>query len=243
MVSLTTDVSHTFYKQFRVLTHDKGISHHIINGCIWEKNLLDLMIDYVKHDSVVLDIGANIGCHTIGLNNMCNDMNIRIESFEPQPIIYDILEQNITFSDNTNMIPHKVGLGSSNTTIYTTMPNYYTCDNPGGFGLTYGDKLHQTDIEIEIRTLDSYNFENVSLIKIDVECHEGQVIEGAKDTIHRCRPVMFVEILGGTHYDKASIDQRNYIDGVKQMITELGYNIQLILNSDYLCIPVTPLVI
>ena len=50
-------------------------------------------------------------------------------------------------------------------------------------------------VEVPKRTLDSYNFEDVDAIKIDVEGSELLVVQGAKDTIDRCRPSVQVEIV------------------------------------------------
>lgn len=50
-------------------------------------------------------------------------------------------------------------------------------------------------VEVPKRTIDSYNFQDVDAIKIDVEGSELLVIEGAKDTIDRCRPSVQVEIV------------------------------------------------
>jgi FkbM family methyltransferase len=53
----------------------------------------------------------------------------------------------------------------------------------------------QNLVPVSARTLDSYNFEDVNAIKIDVEGSELLVIQGAKDTIDRCRPSVQVEIV------------------------------------------------
>jgi FkbM family methyltransferase len=53
----------------------------------------------------------------------------------------------------------------------------------------------QNLVPVPARTIDSYNFEDVDAIKIDVEGSELLVIEGAKDTIDRCRPSVQVEIV------------------------------------------------
>ena len=50
-------------------------------------------------------------------------------------------------------------------------------------------------VKVPCRTIDSYNFEDVDAIKIDVEGSELYVIHGAKDTIDRCRPSVQVEIV------------------------------------------------
>ncbi len=53
----------------------------------------------------------------------------------------------------------------------------------------------QNLVPVPARTLDSYNFQDVDAIKIDVEGSELLVMQGAKDTIERCRPSVQVEIV------------------------------------------------
>jgi FkbM family methyltransferase len=69
----------------------------------------------------------------------------------------------------------------------------------GGHNFTVYDpkqiKRPQDIVDVPCRTIDSYNFEDVDAIKIDVEGSELWVIEGAKDTIDRCRPSVQVEIV------------------------------------------------
>ncbi len=49
-------------------------------------------------------------------------------------------------------------------------------------------------LTIDARTLDSFGFDDVDFIKIDVEGHERNVLAGASETIRRCRPTLLVEI-------------------------------------------------
>ena len=58
-------------------------------------------------------------------------------------------------------------------------------------------KVHYEQVPIRIETLDSYNFQNVDIIKIDVEGFEYDVLLGSTDTISRCRPVVQVEMVYG----------------------------------------------
>ena len=53
----------------------------------------------------------------------------------------------------------------------------------------------QNLVPVPARTIDSYNFKDVDCIKIDVEGSELLVMQGAKDTIDRCRPSVQVEIV------------------------------------------------
>ena len=71
--------------------------------------------------------------------------------------------------------------------------------------------------KINSRRIDDFNFDNkISLIKIDVEGHEIEVIDGAKITIEKNKPVLLVEI-EEQHSKKNVNDSINYIN-------TLGYN-------------------
>jgi hypothetical protein len=68
---------------------------------------------------------------------------------------------------------------------------------------------------VPIRTLDSYEFDNVGLIKIDVEGFEEKVLRGGVKTIARCKPILYIE------------DDRPELSGsLRKFITELGYSIE-----------------
>jgi hypothetical protein len=69
--------------------------------------------------------------------------------------------------------------------------------------------------KVETRTLDSFNFKDVSLIKIDVEGSEYDVIEGAQDTIKNERPIILCE----HHRDLCSVDK------LFSIINKINYNI------------------
>jgi hypothetical protein len=50
-------------------------------------------------------------------------------------------------------------------------------------------------VPVQVETIDSYLFQDVGFIKIDVEGYEKFVLEGAVDTIKRCRPTIQLEIV------------------------------------------------
>ena len=226
---------HRLYGKFKVISNDEGISKHIINNHIWESNILKLIVQYAKNNSTFIDIGANIGCHCIGLKKKKPKDNINIVAFEPQPFIYNILKYNMEISCDRYECYNK-GLGNDHRTIYMDMPDYNNCKNPGGIGLNL-DGNDSSKTPVEIVTLDSCTCENISLMKIDVEGLENQVLMGAYETIKRCKPVMIIEILGGTPIEDADDHNRNYILHTIHHIETLGYSVERIAFSDYLCIP------
>lgn len=78
------------------------------------------------------------------------------------------------------------------------MPFYNSQQNNfGGFSLhSYSNgSSFLVNPSIKVITLDSLNLQNISMIKIDVENHENEVLEGAKQTILNNKPIIFIENL------------------------------------------------
>jgi FkbM family methyltransferase len=197
----------------------------------------------VKPNTTIIDIGANMGTHTVGIIKHVlreNIMNTKLIAFEPQPFIYSILTHNVANTNSDNEIQTKLynyGLSDRESTIYMKMPDYNIIENPGGYGLDFNTKKDAEKTEIQIKTLDGFGFTNVGFMKIDVEGHENQVLKGAIETIRRWKPVMIIEILGGVALTKASDSQLKYINDTKDFIQSLNYSVELIASCDYLCLP------
>ena len=241
MSCLYTDVKHKFYGDFRVITKDLGISQWIIKNYIWEEHILQLICKHIQPNSTIIDIGANMGTHTVGIiKHISNYKNSSIIAFEPQPFIFSILKKNVETATLNNKIHtelHNCGLSDTETIVYMNMPDYSLVENPGGYGLDFNTELDLDKTEVIIKTLDSFAYNNVSFIKIDVEGHENQVLKGAINTIKNSKPIMIIEILGGVTIDAASPSQLKYINDTKDFIKSLNYTVKLIANSDYLCTP------
>jgi len=103
---------------------------------------------------------------------IAQSMNLRA-----QTTIYEVAATNR--NTGTIQIQDHTDHGGHNFTVY----------NPNQI------KKPKDVVEVDCRTIDSYNFQDVDAIKIDVEGSELFVIEGAKDTINRCRPAVQVEIV------------------------------------------------
>lgn len=228
--------NHPLYGNFKVIKNDKGISQHIINSLTWETHILDILSKYIKPNTIFIDIGANIGCHSIGMLKKHND--IKVVAFEPQPFMYNLLTYNLSQFEANKYICHDCGLSDKDDVIYSTMPNYITDENPGGFGLQYNRIQTEDTISVQIKQLDSFKYSNVSLIKIDVEGHENEVLTGSVETIKINKPIMIIEILGGTPYANGTHEQKQYITNTIKYIESLEYSVSLISYSDYLCIPI-----
>jgi hypothetical protein len=81
--------------------------------------------------------------------------------------------------------------------------------------LTDPDGSPVSQLEVEMRTLDSYKFENIALVKIDVEGHELSVLAGAKDTLIRSNPFVIIET--------ENRHRPNAVASVIKFFTDLNY--------------------
>lgn len=196
-------------------------------GMLWEKHLVELFPRYVKPGSTVIDAGAHIGTHTLSFARLAGPQG-RVYAFEPQRKIYRELVHNLRLNNASNVVPLRFALGDAAGVIEMSRA---VLGNEGGTPIgSGGDKA-------EVRTLDSFGFRNVSFIKIDVEGAEDMVLQGARATIQRNRPVILIEIQGGHLYEKAKPEVRAKIDATRARLTAMGYRTEHLRGHDYLAIP------
>lgn len=156
-----------------------------------------------RYLELCLDIGANFGVMAQALEAN----GFTCIAFEPQPYVYSVLRKNVRGEC------HNVGLGD--VPGIAKMPKILdgAKANYGGMGIGFKSELGT--IDVEVRTLDSFNFQNVGFMKIDVEGFEEKVLIGGRETIARCKPIMYIED-----------DRQEKSASLRKYITELGYTIE-----------------
>ena len=166
----------------------------------------DLLYTYVKDKSLrrVIDVGAWWGPWSL----WWQDKAKQVEIFEPNEQILPKLKENI--KDFKNCTLHQTALG----------------DTAGNVSMEYADHtgtyhIKDTSGSISLKTLDSYNFDSVDIIKIDAEGYEIPVLEGARNTIIKNKP--WIQIEGnksGERYGRTKLDIKNFLTnlGMKRVV-------------------------
>lgn len=215
---------------FFIDTSGDTIKSTLDRGGAWEPATDDVIRKYVVPGSIVLDIGAHIGTHTVAMSRAVGDRGLVI-AFEPQRKIFRELFINLGINRCFNVKPVHGALGPEEKIAYLGTPEPY---NEGGRSVeNFGPEM------VLMRTLDSYNLKNVSFIKMDVENFEDEVLQGSLQTLSRNRPVLFLEIQGNTVV--AARRHVNRAEKVKQTILKLeklGYIVTHFFGEDYLAIPI-----
>ena len=192
----------SFVKPGYIRVEDKGVSFELLidpkNGVLdeylfinskYERHITSEMHTYVKPGDIVLDIGANIGLHTILLAKITGAYG-QVYAFEPIPSIYTQLEKSIEKNNIKNIRVGKFALGEKKEELYININ--LGCVASSSI-LDKDVSNMTTNIKIQVRTLDSLNLQKVDFIKLDVEGYEWNVISGGMNTIKRYKPTIIFE--------------------------------------------------
>ena len=137
---------------------------------------------------VALDVGANIGAHTIFMARKVQPGGVVI-AFEPQRQIFQLLCANVALNAIQNVHTFHAATGAEEGQIKVPMVNYEEEGNFGGVALGG----HENGETVACRTIDSYGLGQCHFMKIDVEGMECETLAGADATIKRCRPFLYIE--------------------------------------------------
>jgi len=162
----------------------------------------------VTDKDVVLDIGANIGAHTLFLAKAVGP-NGQVHAFEPQRIVFQTLCANMALNHIANAFCYDIALGKRPGTVF--VPQLRPWDHSNFGGLSLGN--HQLGDVVEVKTIDSLNLSACSFIKIDTEGMELDVLMGAANTIKTLQPILYVEN-----------DRKDKSAALIQYIDSLGYD-------------------
>ncbi len=148
----------------------------------------NLFRQVVKPGQVVVEVGANIGAHTV-LLAMLTGPEGRVHAFEPQRLVFQVLAGNIAINNLNNVFCYQKAVGKASGSVLVPVLDCERENNWGGLGL--GD--WKQGEPVELITLDQLNLYACHFLKIDVEGMELEVLQGATGLIERCRPVIYAE--------------------------------------------------
>lgn len=184
------------------------------NG-IFDRSSFDMCNKHLKSRRTVLDIGSHYGTWAVGFANSGFE---NVHAFEPVNDIYNVLEENA--APYNNITTYNQGISNTTRSI-----KFDTGADNTGQG--HVNPNHQPG-KIKLRTIDSYNFDDVDLIKLDVEGYEFYALDGALKTIARCKPLICIELNGlALRYGLKDSD-------IVDMLNDLGYAKIAQSNKDYL---------
>jgi len=198
--------------KFWTMPFDAICKAQILNG-FYEKELLEGMCKLaLDKDGVALDIGANVGNHSLFLASQFS----HVVAFEPVPRNCWILKSNIHLNNIKNITVIEKGLSDRNRKMVINNLDPENTNTPLG---ELDDRFSDHD-SVDVVVGDQLVSElvlsrRICLIKIDVEGHEVDVVRGLTKTIEKCKPLIFWEAFNLEEVNKTrrvleSIGYRNF---------------------------------
>jgi FkbM family methyltransferase len=162
--------------------------------------------EWIANGDWVIDIGANVGHYTVRLSQLVGARG-RVLAFEPVPDTFELLTSNVAAAGARNVSLFNAAVSAQTAAMGITMPLFNS-------GLTnyYMAALTSTDGDIEVLTigLDSISLpRRIALVKIDVEGHELQALQGMEGLLRKDRPRLIVE---------------GQSDDVRELLNRLNYD-------------------
>jgi FkbM family methyltransferase len=181
----------------------------------WEKNSVRLWINLAKNSKTIFDIGANTGIFALIAKAV--QPEAKVYAFEPIKRVQKLLQENIDLN-KYDIRSYPLAISNDNGKAFVfddpASENLYSVTVNGYMNIE--DTVGMVKTEIDIITLDSFIEENqiagIDLMKVDVETHEGEVMEGFMKHLPKFKPTFLIEIL------------RNEVgEKVQNCLTGLGY--------------------
>lgn len=195
------------YEQTILSYPDYIYNNSVKNEKFWEESIVDILVKNLRPNSEMLDIGANIGLVTLGVMKKAKEKGIsirRVHCFECMPTTFFLLSENtLPYKDIVYLYPCAVSEKQSLCNIsvneynqgcnyiYETNDSIHTYDH-----IKYGEYTENKRMFLPSISLDtiSYQFQDISVVKIDVEGFEEHVLRGMTSILKTHRPVIVVEV-------------------------------------------------
>jgi FkbM family methyltransferase len=187
----------------------EGIDFSIFIFGLFEKETSKAIRRLVNSDSIVIDIGANIGAHTLPISRLIGEKG-KIYAIEPTDYAYNKLKRNLLINKNLvkKVQADQIVLINSESkseihNLYSSWPLTRKSDNQK-------HSVHQGVLKTisgaKKTTLDNYVFKNkitsIDLIKLDVDGNELEVLGGSKNVLEKIKPTIIMELAPEQYNDK-----------------------------------------
>ena len=198
--------------------HDEFFSFAFTDELKWEESSLDCWTKFLKPGFAAVDIGAYIGTYSI----LAARHGVDVYAFEPNQFVYRDLMKNLEINQVIDRV-HAMNIGISN---FNGEASLEIGHQRKGSGSVIASEKSATSLSIHISKLDDSIPINVpiSIMKIDTEGTELDIIKGASKLIAKWRPALIIESLNELH-------QRN----IAEFLSQYHYSFEKLKGTHNFC--------
>jgi len=162
----------------------------------WEPHIMEFLNVYKTFFKItsIVDVGANIGYHTLYFSDIVDKNCGIVYAFEPQPQIYKLLVKNINNNDKNNVIIYNLACSDcecESKIAHISLDSQNT--NMGDFTLNH-NIMSDNFYKVKCVRLDDILKDTIDIIKIDVQGWEQNVLNGSQNIISNYKPLLIIEI-------------------------------------------------
>lgn len=212
---------------------DKYIGRPLFIKGSYEQSTSETFVKYLKPDSCIIDIGANIGYYSLLAASQCP--RGKVFSFEPDNNNFQLLKTSIAYNGFEEIIQlYNFAVSDANKTIIIS--DLGNTSNSGARVTSENEDLLKSVVsapnanfkKIEAVQLDSFLKEiKVDIVKIDIEGHEPYAIRGMMNILKRDKPIIFAEFAPSNLKLFGGIEPSDFLE----IFLEIGYYISLVQRS------------
>ncbi|KKN37878.1 hypothetical protein LCGC14_0759200 [marine sediment metagenome] len=182
----------------------------------WGKEEWNIMKPHIQNFRTCLDIGAHVGITSIRFSSFFKE----VHSFEP--VLCEYLIENTKHLTNVKCYNYAISDKDSVANIYPGTHNSGASIIPDAYNTHLINRRYTDDdarykevkmIKVPTKTIDSFNFKDVDLVKIDVEGHIVPVLEGMLHLLEENSPVIQLETAFSEFVNETA----------RNIVTSLGY--------------------
>jgi len=172
---------------------DFGVAATCFLERAWESHTSDLIGSILKPGDLAIDIGANIGTFSCRMSTLVGAEG-QIIAFEPSRRTFKQLQASIHCNGASNIMARNLALGAHRGTLELRVPVKISANasvfSRAGEGEVQIESVELSTLDDE---LDPLHIKSLSLIKLDAEGAELDILRGAERTLSRHRPRLLVE--------------------------------------------------
>jgi FkbM family methyltransferase len=212
-------IARTKHGLFQYFPNDKWCGRSLELYGEWSDAEAGLIEQLVGKGATIVEVGAHLGAHTVPAAKHVGAGG-RVIAFEPQAPIFALLEENLRANGAAWVDARRQAVGSRAGKANLPAIDYDAAE--GNFGgctlLEHARGAHVAGAGagelVDVVTIDGLRLDRLDLLKADVEGFEAEVLRGARETIERCRPILYLE----NDHDERSAE-------LIRLVMDLGYRL------------------
>ncbi|MDJ0752663.1 MAG: FkbM family methyltransferase [Ardenticatenaceae bacterium] len=215
-------------KKFRIFIrpNDYFAGAHLAEHGVYEIKVTSYIEKLIKEGDFVIDIGANIGYHTMNFARLVQSRG-RVFAFEPNPHNLELIELSKAENGFTNIKLFPYAVGNEETVLDLVIEGWQS--NAHLFNQTDLNSRSITRIPVKVTKIDKalQGVEKLDFVKMDAEGAELMILNGMKETLKRHRPVIIFEFFPDYIEKTSQGNPTHLLDG----LISLGYELRMLLDQ------------